>query len=73
MTINSLFGRFCHLNLYAQIGLIVVLGVIAYWCAPIGLDRFFPLGGKRQILIGVILSICGWGSLVVILLIIANI
>lgn len=45
---QSVFGRFRHIPLYAQIGLVMVLGLGAMGLGPIGLGRLFPVGGDRR-------------------------
>jgi hypothetical protein len=44
---DALLRGFRHANLLAQIGLIVVLWLIATWLAPIRFDRLFPLDRDR--------------------------
>jgi hypothetical protein len=76
---NGIFSRFRHTPLFAQISLVMALGLGAFWLFPIGFDRLFPLntGGPnnsyRQRLIGAGLSLLGLGCLSVLLAIILTV
>jgi hypothetical protein len=55
---------FRHASLLAQIGLIAVLGLGAMGVGPIGLTRLFPTYGTRRCVSGVLYSLIGLGSFV---------
>jgi len=73
---DGLLRSFRHAPLLAQIGFVVITGFLAIWFCPIGFDRLFPLKaeranhGFRKRLVGFWLSLIGWGSCGLLLLIV---
>jgi hypothetical protein len=60
-----------YLPLYAQVGLVVILGFITLGVGPIGLSRLFPIQGDRpQLWTGLLYSIAGGVSFLLIYIII---
>jgi len=64
---DSVFSRFRHAPLFAQIGLFVALGLGAMGIGPIGLIHLFPAGSPRRWITGLLYAAVGVGSYAMIL------